>query len=449
MNIKNIKLWKFLSSVKFALFNLITLAIISIAGTIIDQNNPAQYYIDMWGESAFKIIHMLNLDDMFSADWYIFLLGMFGVNLLFCTIDRLPNVLRIVRQDPSQKSFENITKSTVISEQLSNSPQQNVVEKITQYLNKQKWSKVSTKTHNDNSSLICAQKGAWTRLAVYIVHIGVLIVLVGAIVGKVYGFKTAVLIPEGPLVEDQLVNSPIPITFEMRCDWFSIDYYDNGVPKQYRSEIALIKYGKQVLAKTLSVNSPVVYDGITLYQETYERIENQYSMQVTNLGTNEKKVFQVQPHVQNNWQVENLIFGIVTTTSDSSVEDDHEHGPGNTRFQMAFSIDNSNAHVLWVNENIPTQVELQDAEYEIVVKQRYRTGLQVVKDPGVWIVYSGFALMLFGLCVVFFFSHRQVWISVIPLEKGNRVLFRGSANKNRQTYKTQLKKMAEDIEPNK
>ncbi len=42
MNVTDTKVWKFLSSVKFALFNLITLAIISIAGTIVDQNNPAQ-----------------------------------------------------------------------------------------------------------------------------------------------------------------------------------------------------------------------------------------------------------------------------------------------------------------------------------------------------------------------------------------------------------------------
>jgi cytochrome c biogenesis protein len=448
MSVTNTKVWKFVSSVKFALFNLLTLAIVSVAGTIVQQNESHQYYIDVWGESASRIIFMLNLDDMFNTDWYIFLLGMFSVNLLFCTIDRLPNVLRVVQQDPSQKSFENIAKRSVISEVLISGPPQNVIEKITRYLHRQKWSKVSTRIDNGNSYLISAHKGSWTRLAVYIVHAGVLIVLAGAIVGKIYGFKTAVMIPEGPLVEDQLFNAPVPIPFEMRCDWFSIDYYDNGAPKQYRSEIALIKNGTQVLTETLAVNDPVLYDGITLYQETYAVIENEYSLQATNLDTNEKKVFQVHPHMQNNWQEENIIFGIITTSKDPSAADDHEHGPGNTRFQLAFSKQNSKPQILWVAENIPSQLELQGARYEVVAKQRYRTGLQVVKDPGVWIVYLGFVFMLFGLYAAFFLSHRQIWISVMPTEQGNRILFRGSAHKNKQTYKRQLTKLAEDFQTN-
>ena len=35
------------------------------------------------------------------------------------------------------------------------------------------------------------------------------------------------------------------------------------------------------------------------------------------------------------------------------------------------------------------------------------TGLQVRKDPGVWVVYLGFIVMSIGLYIAFFMSHKK------------------------------------------
>ena len=41
------------------------------------------------------------------------------------------------------------------------------------------------------------------------------------------------------------------------------------------------------------------------------------------------------------------------------------------------------------------------------------TGLQVAKDPGVWIVWLGCTLMMAGyLYVAFFMSHRRIWVRI-------------------------------------
>jgi cytochrome c biogenesis protein len=58
--------------------------------------------------------------------------------------------------------------------------------------------------------------------------------------------------------------------------------------------------------------------------------------------------------------------------------------------------------------------------------EKYYTGLQVAKDPGVWVVWLGCALMVGGICMAFFMSHKRVWIRV----EDNRLVLGGSASKN-------------------
>jgi cytochrome c biogenesis protein len=72
------------------------------------------------------------------------------------------------------------------------------------------------------------------------------------------------------------------------------------------------------------------------------------------------------------------------------------------------------------------------------VEERYYTGLQVTRDPGVWLVYSGFILMLAGCFVTFYLSHQQVCIVVEPLRKNSRVTLAGTASRNKLAMKNTI-----------
>ena len=76
----------------------------------------------------------------------------------------------------------------------------------------------------------------------------------------------------------------------------------------------------------------------------------------------------------------------------------------------------------------------------------YATGLQVAKDPGVWWVYIGCGLMLFGLYVAFFMSHRRIWVLVTDNDKGSAIVLSGSANKNRPGFENVFDKLASELE---
>jgi cytochrome c biogenesis protein len=78
--------------------------------------------------------------------------------------------------------------------------------------------------------------------------------------------------------------------------------------------------------------------------------------------------------------------------------------------------------------------------------KQYYTGLQVTKDPGVWIVYSGFIMMIIGCIITFFMSHQGICIEIEGHKKKTSVTVTGTSNKNRFAMENKIKKIAEKLE---
>ncbi len=76
---------------------------------------------------------------------------------------------------------------------------------------------------------------------------------------------------------------------------------------------------------------------------------------------------------------------------------------------------------------------------------RYYTGLQVSRDPGVWVVYIGFILMIIGIYVTFFMSHKQVCVEVTADGKKSRIRVAGTANKNKTGMETKVLALSEKL----
>ena len=98
------------ASVQLALFLLFILAATSIIGTIIPQNQSYGFYVQQFGEKTAQFFGLLDIADMYNSWWFLSLLGLFALNLIVCSVERIPQVFRILGRDLETTSAEQLKK---------------------------------------------------------------------------------------------------------------------------------------------------------------------------------------------------------------------------------------------------------------------------------------------------------------------------------------------------
>lgn len=440
--------WNFFASVKLALFTLFVLAGASIFGTIWPQNDPGKFaifctkYFSALG-NPIKIFEMLNFDDMYHSWWFLFMLGLFSVNLIVCTIERLPHIWKVVvldnlattKVDRLKKMAMRRSFSTGISVDQAGTA-------VSSLMSEAGWK--MEQEERDGGLLFFTQKGAWTRLGVIVVHISILVIFVGAIIGVLFGYKASVMIPEGSSTQKVYESIPdhpeIPLGFTVKCNAFYLTYYDTGAPKEFRSDLQVVNSDNQVvLEKSIVVNDPMQYGGLTFYQSSYQAIDGQYSARIKNETSGAEQNFVLTPQRERKWPAENVTFGITNISGPDMMR--------RYRYKIWFSDGKAGPSEFWITEGSIAKIKRPEATYEFSAKPRFATGLQVVKDPGVWTVYIGCGLMIVGLIIIFYMSHRRIWVFVSKNEgEDTSILISGLSNKNKIGFENTFASLYENFE---
>ncbi len=432
---KNNSVWRLFASVKLALVTLVLIAGTSIIGTVVPQNEAIEWYAGKYGPEISQLIAILDISDMYGSWWFLGLIYLLCINLVICSIDRFPGVWKQIQADGLSFGEERLGKmSNRLSWEVKSSATQ-VSSRLEERLSGKGW-KAKRKT-TEEGILLFGQKGAWTRTGVYFVHASILVIFLGAVIGAIGGFKGFVMLPEKQVTDKIGLygGGLLDLGFAVRCNSFSIDFYANGMPKDYTSSLTVIENGQEILTKTIEVNDPLTYKGITFYQSSYEPYQD-FVITVKNPRNGAEKFFTVPFQKQVNWPEEGLRFGVINAKMrDQSL----------VSSKIWFTDDKGSPTTVWADDGAQTTVKREAGEYLISAKQMYATGLQVAKDPGVWWVYLGCGLMMFGLYVAFFMSHRRIWLLITETEEGAQILFAGSANKNRPGFESSFVELTEQL----
>ena len=435
---KNNSLWQFFASVKLALVILCLIAITSIIGTVIPQKEAAEFYAANYGPKVAQVFSILDIPDMYNSWWFLALLFLLGFNLIICSIDRFPGVWKQVNADGLALTPERLQKMANRSSWTSPGSVDEVRAALLEKLQASGFKAGSRK--DDQTTILFSQKGHWTRTGVYMVHASILVIFLGAIIGSLGGFKGSVMIPETQesskvfLYDGKGVEE---LDFAVRNNKFRIDFYPNGMPKEYTSSLTVIEQGKEVLTKVIEVNDPLTYRGITFYQSSYDPYQDFVVVVTTPDG--EEQTFIIPFQQQKAWTEKNLKFGVINAKV---------LGQSIVSSKLWFSDGNDSPATVWIDDGAEATIERQNGTYQVSAKQMYATGLQVAKDPGVWWVYIGCGLMLFGLYVAFFMSHRRIWLLLRPDGDQTEVLLTGSANKNRAGFERTFENLGELLKGN-
>ena len=435
--------WDFFCSLKLTLFLLISLALTSIIGTVLPQGALPPEYIAQISPAKLQIYTKLGFFDMYHSWWFITLLYLFSLNLVSCSIKRLPHVFKFI-SDPSLVLGEGQRNSFQLKKELSFSgPIEKGNERLAGFIRKEFSTPVVTE-HNGEYHIF-AQKTAWCRLGVYVVHLSILVIFIGAIIGTLAGYKGFVNIVEGTSVNsfERQNGQQMPLGFEVLCEKFSVDFYATGAPKEFRSILTVLENGKPVPGYSqvkVIVNSPMTYKGITFYQSSYgqasEGSEHYIFVTPRDGGTPEKIAAR-----------EGVAVSLKNGTSFKLLEATQEvrqFAPGFSGPAARVEVTRKGAapQTFIVFKNFPeVNAQRGDAltfDYQGSSAKQY-TGLQVAKDPGVWVVWLGCTLMVIGIFIAFFMSHKRIWIVV---SKGHARIY-GNASKNQAAFQMQFEDISE------
>jgi len=425
-------LWDFFCSLKLTIVTLILLAVTSIIGTVIQQNRSPEEYLQEYSESTYRLLDSLQFFDMYHSWWFLTLLGVFSLNLIACSLKRFPRVWKaatepvLVADDSLFQTFSNV------DEHLVSGSVDEVKAKMTAFLRQQFASPVVTE--KDGVVHLFSQKMPYARFGVYVTHLSILIIFIGAIIGSLWGYKAYVNIVEGSAesrVWPRGSNAPIDLGFSVRCDAFSVSYYEgSNRPKEFKSLLTVIDGGQIITERRpVIVNDPLSYKGITFYQSSYGPTGDAVlKIKATLKSTGET----VDLTVRQGQRV-SLPGGASMRVIDFSASYQN-FGPGVRLEVMDAGGKRTSFLVLKAFPGFDAQ---RNTEYNFSLEnfqQRFYTGLQVAKDPGVWVVWLGCTLMIIGSMVAFFLSHRRIWITIQPVGKKVGVKIGGAAHRNQPGF---------------
>jgi len=442
MNITAIadKNWRVFSSLKFAIFILLSLAAFMVVGTFIPQNIPPHVLRQTYSPLAFALLNFFQVYDLFHAWWFSLLLLLLSLNLFACTINGLSKLpghfkIRPKGESPHQGMF-NLTLTSEMD-------QKSAFNLIHRFFSTRGGRILSV----HDFSMLYWQKNKYARLGVHIVHISLLIILAGSLSTSLLGFNGSVFIPQGEEVDHFYIsgNDGIPIRrqldFTIACDKFELKLFPNGQPKDYISHLRIKRKGILLALKSIEVNSPLSFEGISLYQSSYRKqpFQSEIKLEITDTQTNTSKEYTTtfqQP----------LILGEgsdapVTFTALDYYQNFRKFGPA---LYMERKPAGKMGNFIVLKEMPEFDKKHRNDTYWIKLKQvkeSYATGLQVAKAPGVSLVWLGCSLMILGLLITFFMVHQQIWVEVKEKkETGNgtapvvQIVLKMNVNRHRREF---------------
>ena len=437
-----------LSSLKLTLVLFFALAAASVIGTLLPQEISLPELKEHFSPATASLINFLAFNDLYHSTWFRILLLLLCTNLVACTVDRFPKTIRLLRRFETPFDSQKLSKFGLSSSIVTALPierTQSIVESALSETFGRMNRIESERVGGPGPVCAVSETGRWSRLMVYMVHLSVLVVLVGAFAGSYLGFKGSMNLIEGETSDKVMLTEGDSVTelpFALRCDKFEVSFYDTGAPKEFKSDLSVIQNGREVLKRSIIVNDPLTYEGITFYQASYGTSLKQAEIELTDPDSG-KKIAMTLPFRQP---------VTIPDTNDQLMIADYQEDLMRVgqAIELVYGKQGRQSSAQWILIDRPyhgNRIENYLVRVTRIDKARF-TGLQVKKDPGIWLVWAGFTLMTLAIGLTFYSSHRKLWVCIEPDKKGNKtiVTLAGRASRNAQAFEEQFGALRASLE---
>lgn len=425
--------WHLLTSVRFAFFLIFGIAAACLAGILIAQapaeaaSDPADYA--QWLERVrpkygvfTDALSLLGFFDVFRAIWFRTALGLLSLSIIVCSLNRWPAIrtsLTRARVRVGQGFFRAVPLRAEVS--VAQGGRAEAAAAVRAAL-RQRGYRVLAEAE-DSATHLYADRHRYSQLGTYALHLGLVLILVGAIWSSMAGYREkAFTIPEGS-VRAVGQGSGLAVKLESFAD----EYYPDGPPKDYRSELVLYKGMEEIRRQTIRVNEPLEYGGWRFHQSFFGpaavvEVRDSAGTSLFNDGVALAwRTKGERPMGSFRLPDQNLTVYLV--------------GPASSGLDPVIKAGELRVEVYRGREGRPLvmdnllQGQPKTAEGLTFLFQRERqfSGLQVVNDPTTPLMYAAWVLCTVGLIAVFYFPYRRLWARCQQEADGSVRVFLGTS----------------------
>lgn len=416
--------WRALGSPRFALWLIFGFAGAALIGAAIMQapppalSNPDQY--ELWlGEARNRygawtpLLDRMQCFRVFQSFWFRGLVVLLVVSILFSTLRRLRGLAiraRVRARDDGEWVGHARLDARFTSSRTDTAEVARSFESVL------RTSRFRVEVHSaGDGAVISGDRHRLTRAIGAIYHLGLVIVLAGAFFGARGGFTdTQFVVTEG---SERAVEHGTGLA--VRLESFADEYYaeDAAVPSDYRSEIVLLDHGNEVKRGTVRVNEPLRYGRLRIHQAYYGPA---VAMRVTR-DDGRALLDEVVPLT---WRADGRPAGSIQipgsalqvfVLAPAGAYRDPVIQPGEVRLELYASGGSQPLAVEHISQGGTETVSGLRFSFE---RESRFTGLIVINDPGLPVVWLGAGIFLVGAAVSLFLPYRRVRIWLRPASNG-------------------------------
>ncbi len=410
------EIFAFFTSVKTAITLLFLLAAGSILGTVIPQTLAPETALGMTFKARLALI--LEIHNIYRSWWFILLLILLALSLIACLIKRMPPIIAEWNGTGRRKQFSLKRTPTAAAKR---SPA--LLEDVGTGL--MGGAPIALGAPADGLVWVKHRVGL---LGFPLLHVGIIIILLGGLLGAVYGYKGRIQITEGT-TESRLTlqnGKQATLPFEIAVDKFTLQRYASGEPKEYRSDVRLLEEGKQVASGDIRVNHPLTYRRLSLYQADYKVIGvKDVTLKYTDpSGLEQDLVLEPRKRaaLANGAELQLQSFDPGVTTRGAGVDVKLTEPGGASRTLSLHKGEKA----------VPLDVgALRYVDYNSL----HTTGLQINYDPGALFVWIGSVLLIAGFSFILFLNYAWLAVRSEKGPNGDSFTITGASRKFRTDFR--------------
>jgi cytochrome c biogenesis protein len=448
--------WDFLSSVRTGIILLILVVVASVTGTLILQRpiTEPEQLARAYKPETLRWLDAAGLTDVFHSPWFVALMCLLAINIVCASIDRFPAAWRFYSR-PYRKPDAHFLAGLPLHKEIPLRDAELGLEAAERAL-KQAGLRPQ-RVANTSAFSVYAERHRFARLAAYVVHVSLLLILAGGIVDAVWGYRgyLALGLDEQSNQIDLRNGLTKALPFTIRCDGAGQENYTSGAPKRWWSKLAVMENGREVMRKEIEVNDPLTYGGIRFFQSGYGSTGQVGNIRLT--ATPKGRPDEAREIVLRPGEIipldEQTTVSLAAFVPDLVIIGDRietrSEQPNNPAIQLSV-VTKAAETKLWLFPKFPGLDHPDNSPYKFAFRDLamgYFTGLQVSYEPGQWAVWAGCVLMGVGLIMAFYFVHLRYWAVPVRDASGRLSLWLGaSASKNREELEEKFGRLVECIE---